>query len=123
MSKSVGELSVSEFHDLIEKVVDSVPKTFFVSEVERIVEKKFEDERNNFWVPAEQHYNQHKMYEECLSNKKEWAANHVFVSKMRKDGQQVYSIGLKLAAVAFFGFLTATFWDGITQFVGRIWQK
>lgn len=120
MSQKVGDLSVEDFYKLVERAVDSLPKTFFIAEVEKIVAKKFEEERKIFWVPAEQHYNQHKMLDECADNKPEWIANHEFVKGVRNQGQQVYNIGLKLAAVAFFGFVTAIFWDGITGFLTRM---
>ncbi|WP_373031666.1 hypothetical protein [Sulfurovum sp.] len=113
MSKSVGELSIDE----LKEIILSVPKTYFVEEVERIVAKKFEEERKIFWVPAEQHYNQHKMLDECADRRHDWTANHEFVSSMRKRGQKAWNVGFYMAVVACCGFIASVFMDGFRHAV------
>ena len=46
------------------------------------------EERANFWVDPEQHYNDHKLVQQCAANQKEILKNNEFVSGVRKATDQ-----------------------------------
>lgn len=79
-------------------------------EMKEILGEVLEEQRKQFWVPAEQHYLHHKHMENCLESKAEWEKNHEFVAGVRQSGQLAKGAMIKLLATAIFGALATAFW-------------
>ena len=85
-----------------------------------IVKAEFEEERKNFWVPAERHYLEHVHIAKCLRDATEKEANHEFVSAMRKRGQTAFNIGFGMAVVVVCGAIATIFSDGFRHWVWTV---
>jgi hypothetical protein len=85
--------------------------------IREIVKAEFEEERKNFWVPAEKHYLAHVQFDKCSASMAEKEANHAFVSSMRKRGQAAFNIGFGLAVVGVCGLVATIISDGFRHWV------
>lgn len=104
----IQDMDEQQFLDVLKRLqVDHLePK------IREIVKEEFEDERKNFWVPAEKHYLDHAHLAKCVKSAEEKEANHLFVSSMRKRGQVAFNIGFGLAVVAVCGAVFAIISEG-----------
>lgn len=115
----IQDMDEQQFLDVLKRLqVDHLePK------IREIVKAEFEEERKNFWVPAEKHYLDHVHLSKCVASMTQKEANHAFVSAMRERGQTVFNIGFGLAVVAVCGaFLTIVsegFRHWLLSFIGR----
>ena len=92
----------------------------FVEEVRKIVREEMEEQKKNFWVPAEKHYLDHKEFEDCKLNRGEWLENHDYVSSLRANHKKISTVGWTLAAAAVFGFIFTVFQDGFIVIAKKV---
>ena len=52
-------------------------------EITSAVKVALEAHQEKYWVPGEQHYQDHLMLSECRTAKQEWLKNHEFISNVR----------------------------------------
>lgn len=57
--------------------------------IKQIMKEVFEEERESFWVPAEEHYRDHEMLKSCREHGDEMRKNHEFVSGVRSTTKTV----------------------------------
>jgi len=88
--------------------------------IREIVKAEFKTERQNFWVPAEKHYLDHRHLSKCITAMEEKEANHAFVSSMRKRGQVAFNIGFGLAVVGICGLIFAVISEGFRHWVWSV---
>lgn len=113
--KKIQDVSVDEFLFILK----DLQVKFLEPEIRRIVKEEFAEERQNFWVPAERHYQEHLRLEKCVQNSPEIDANHAFVSRWRSRGQKAFNVGFALAIVGVCGLVATIVSDGFRQALAR----
>jgi hypothetical protein len=102
--KKVMDLTIEEFNKSVtDHVAGEMFQAYFDDRVRDLFKKELESERENFWIPAERHYLDHKAIEVCTSKRDEWEKNHEFMSGMRKNGTRAGWIMASVILVAITG--------------------
>ena len=73
--------------------------TITKEEMRDVLKEVLEEQRQQFWVPADEHYLHHKQIEHCIDSKGQWEANHDFVSDIRGSVKVAKKAGV-ITAVA-----------------------
>lgn len=75
------------------------------AELKEAVKEAIEEERQNFWVPAEEHWRHHEQLRMCVQSKPEWEENHRFVSDFRRSAGKAKSTGITVIIGALVAYL------------------
>ncbi len=107
--KKIQDMNGVEFLSLMKELqVEHLEPQF-----RAMVQEEFEKERANFWVPAERHYNEHKVLEQCVKSAAEKEANHEFVSTVRTGVGYAGKITFGAAMLALGSFIIGAIWMAI----------
>ena len=75
-----------------------------LEQISKVVNDAIDSKQAEFWVGAEQHYQDHQQLAECRSMKTEWLENHRFTSELREGTALVKKVTLRTAIVAIVTF-------------------
>lgn len=107
--KKIQDMDGPEFLSLMKELqVEHLEPQF-----RTIVREEFEKERANFWVPAERHYKEHMVLEQCVKTAAEKEANHEFVSTVRTGVGYAGKISFGAAMLALGSFILGSIWMAI----------
>ena len=84
--------------------------TISVEDVKLAVKAAIEEERQNFWVPAEEHWRHHEQLRQCIQTKPEWEENHKYVSEIRRMGGHVKKVGIGTAVAGATAWAIKALW-------------
>jgi len=57
-------------------------------EIKQVVREALKDHHNEFYIPNERHYLDHKHMEQCIKFREEWTKNHEFISDIRNSREE-----------------------------------
>lgn len=86
-------------------------------DIQAAVKAALKEHREEFWVDAERHYQDHQAIFNCRSKDNE--ADHAFIRAIRERKDEAIKIGWKMFIVGGVGFLAIAIWEHVISTIIR----